>query len=199
MGESKRHERVLGLGLSVGVLDCVYLSWRYLAVHIGWDELGTGLCSWSQGVDCDKVLLTPEANAFFVPNALLGLGFFGGVALWWFIGRRILGARLRRALLAMVIFWLSLATLFTFYFFYLLVQLPALCPFCPWNHVFTYVALAGALSLWRSGWARTDDAAASPWFDFKDRRYIALVLACVSWFVACQAVWLLYFSALHIR
>ena len=58
---------VAALGLTL--LDSGYLSWRYLALRLGIATPGTSLCSWSAFVDCDRVLVTPEANAFFVPNA----------------------------------------------------------------------------------------------------------------------------------
>jgi hypothetical protein len=83
-----------------------------------------------------------------VPNATLGLGFFLGAAHWWFVGlRRYPEHRLHlaRTLAA----WLGVASLFTVRFWMLLVRLPAMCPFCPWNHVFTYVAFLGALAAYR--------------------------------------------------
>lgn len=155
-------ERALTVSLLVAVVDCVYLSWRYLALHGApepWVVAHTGLCSWTTGIDCDRVLVTPEARAFYVPNATLGLGFFAGAAHWWFVGVRRYPAH-RVHLARTLAFWLGVATLFTLRFWWLLVHLPALCPFCPWNHVFTYVAFAAALAVWRD--ARADAAAAHP-------------------------------------
>lgn len=141
----------LEIALVVAVVDCVYLAWRYLALHgapEAWVVPHTGLCSWTAHIDCDQVLVTPEARAFFVPNATLGLGFFLGAAHWWFVGlRRYPEHRLHLA--RTLAFWLGVASLFTARFWMLLVRLPALCPFCPWNHVFTYIAFAGALAAYR--------------------------------------------------
>lgn len=184
----------LSIALSVAVIDCVYLSWRYLNLRLGTVEVSTGLCSLTDFVDCDKVLLTPQANAFWVPNALLGLGFFGGLWLWWFIGRRLLPERDRALLLAVLLGWLSLGTLFTFYFFFLLVQLPALCPFCPWNHAFTYVALVSVWGLWRGergqGMGRLERPSGRAW---------AMIAACILWFVVIQVIWIVGLRPLHVR
>ena len=136
-----RTTRALEAVLAITVFDCAYLSWRYVALRAGWVTPHTGLCSWTQAVDCDVVLQTPEARAFFVPNALLGLGFFVGCLAFFAVGRRRYPAAkgLLVRLLAVALF---LGTLFTFRFFQLLVRLPALCPFCPWNHVWTWTSLA---------------------------------------------------------
>jgi hypothetical protein len=107
------------------------------------------------------VLVTPEARAFFVPNATLGLGFFVGAAYWWFVGARRWPEH-RLHLARTLAFWLGVATLFTLRFWWLLIHLPALCPFCPWNHVFTYVAFAAALLVWRRE-AREHRGAHPPW------------------------------------
>ncbi len=157
-------ERALAASLVIAVLDCVYLAWRYLALHGApepWVIPHTGLCSWSVGIDCDRVLVTPEARAFYVPNATLGLGFFAGAAHWWFVGLRKHPAQ-RVHLARTLAFWLGVATLFTFRFWWLLLHLPALCPFCPWNHLFTYVAFAAALAVWRDA-ARAEPGPHPPW------------------------------------
>src|SRR4051812_24050954 len=119
MPATPRTERLLDLCLAVGVLDCAYLSWRYLALHAGLVVPGTGLCSWSAGIDCDKVLGTPQARAFFVPNALLGLGFFAGALAWRCVGAWLLPEH-RRLVLATLAFWLCVATVFTARFWWLL-------------------------------------------------------------------------------
>ena len=54
-------ERWLSIVLVITALDTIYLSWRFTALFAGWVVPGTGLCSWSEGIDCDKVLVTPEA------------------------------------------------------------------------------------------------------------------------------------------
>ena len=189
-----RWRALTSVSLVVAVLDCVYLSWRYLGLRLGRLTPGTGLCSWSEGIDCDKVLMTPEANAFFVPNALLGLGVFGGLALWWFVARPWLGPERLSLILAVLAGWLGLATLFTLYFFYLLVQLPALCPFCPWNHAFTWAALAGAL-----GQRRASAQARSPLTRADlDSRAWAMIALCISWFAVIQIAWLVWLRPLHV-
>lgn len=160
-----RSSRALALALGVAVLDCVYLSWRYLALHgrpRPWVHEHTGLCSWTATIDCDIVLQTPEARAFFVPNALLGLGFFLGAAHWWFVGRRRYPEH-ELHLARTLAFWLAIASLFTVRFWWLLLHLPALCPFCPWNHVFTYIAFAAALVHWRAMATRKSATPPPPW------------------------------------
>ena len=178
-----RAPQVLSVALAICVADCVYLSWRYIALHAGRVTPGTGLCSWSSFIDCDQVLLTPQANAFWVPNATLGLGFFGGCALWWVLGRR-LGPHAQRAVTSALVAALGLGTLFTFYFFSLLVRLPHLCPFCPWNHAFTWIALGGAIIAHRQ---HPPERHAPP-----RRQLAALVVLCVGAFFAVQLIWALF-------
>ncbi len=130
------------------VIDLAYLSWRYLALKAGLVIPGTGLCSWSKGIDCDVVLRTPEARAFFVPNALLGLGFYVGCFIVWRWGWR-LGPASHRRVAGLIVIALGAAALITFRLFWLLFHLPALCPFCPWNHLLSYGMLGCAVVLWR--------------------------------------------------
>ena len=106
--------------LIITVLNSAYLSWRYIALHAGWVAPGTGICSWTATIDCDKVLLTPEARAFYVPNAILAFGFFFGCLVWWVAGSR-LGQPYRHHIIRTLAFWLVIATLFTFRFFWLLI------------------------------------------------------------------------------
>jgi uncharacterized membrane protein len=155
-------ERALVVVLALAVLDCVYLSWRFLALKADLVVVGTGLCSWTAGIDCDQVLSTPEARAFFVPNAILGFGFFFGSFVWWTAGARILGDAYRHHLARTLAFWLGVATLFTFRFWWLLLHLDHFCPFCPWNHLLTYVAFGLAVALWRRTPAPTTHAPAGP-------------------------------------
>jgi uncharacterized membrane protein len=157
-------ERVLAVALIIAVVDCVYLSWRFFALHGApspWVIAHTGICSWTAGIDCDRVLVTPDARAFYVPNATLGLGFFAGAAYWWFVGARRFASH-RRMIAAMLLFWLAVASLITLRFWALLVRLPALCPFCPWNHVFTYIALVACALVWRAAPRRRESDAESP-------------------------------------
>ncbi len=148
-----RVERVFRAAAWVAVANCVYVTWRYLALHAGAVRPGTGLCSlydrafliFPRGVDCDPVLLSPQARAFYVPNATLGLGFFLGCALFW---ERCRSTPQRGAAIALLRLWMPLATLFTLRFFSLLVFLPTLCPVCPWNHLLTWLM---TWAMWRMG------------------------------------------------
>jgi hypothetical protein len=128
------------------------------------------------------VLQTPQARAFVVPNAILGLGFYTGAVLWWFVGRR-LGAAYQAHLVRTLAVWLGIASLMTLWFWWLLVQLPALCPFCPWNHVLTYVALFLAVQVWQL----TPPATCHQ----PSRMLLGLVALCVIWFWAWQGLWCL--------
>ena len=155
-------ERIMVLALVVTVMDTLYLCWRFIALHRGWGSPGTGLCSWSTWIDCDQVLLSPEARAFYVPNALLGLGFFAGCLLWWLRGTRTLDPCYRHHLIRTLAFWLGIATLFTLRFWQLLLGLDHLCPFCPWNHLFTWIAFGAAIQLWRRTPKPTSSHASKP-------------------------------------
>ena len=166
--------------LGFAALDSAYLTWRYLALRLALVKPGTSICSWSSFVDCDRVLLTPQANAFFVPNALLGLAFYLGCLLWWHWGKR-LGPEYRHHLIRTLVFWLAVATVFTFRFFWLLFHLPHFCPLCPLNHIATYVALGAAVVLL----VRTSPSGER----FRWGPLLILVLACVVLFVLLQVIW----------
>jgi uncharacterized membrane protein len=176
----KRLERWLSVVLIITALDTAYLTWRFTALFAHWVVPGTGLCSWSAGIDCDKVLQTPQARAFVVPNAYLGFGFYSGALWWWFLGRR-LGPAYRPHLIRSLSVWLGVASLLTLWFWWLLAQLDALCPFCPWNHVLTYVALYLAVQLWKL-WPH-------PAHHERLAPLLRLVAFCVSWFWAWQGLW----------
>ncbi|KAF0244410.1 MAG: hypothetical protein FD180_2531 [Planctomycetota bacterium] len=176
--------RVLTAALVLNLLNTGYLSWRYVALHAGRVEPGTGLCSWSSYIDCDRVLMTPEARAFWVPNALLGFGFSLGCLVWWFAGLR-LGEEYRHHVIRTLAFWLGVAALLTLWFFRLLLSLPALCPFCPWHHVLVYVSLAAACVVWR----RTP----APAVHGPLRPLMTLVAVCVLQFFTWPAAWALAF------
>jgi hypothetical protein len=126
-------------------------------------------------------LLTPQARAFWVPNAILGLGFYTGCLWWWFLGRR-LGPAYRAHVVRSLTFWLGIASLVTVYFWWLLIHLDVLCPFCPWNHILTYVALAISCRLWR--------ITPHPQEHQPLRPLLLLVALCVSWFWLWQLGWL---------
>jgi len=166
----------------VTAFNTLYLSWRFTALYGGWVDPGTGLCSWSERIDCDKVLQTPQARAFIVPNAILGLSFYTGAFLWWFLGRR-LGMAYQRHLVRSLAIWLGVASLMTLWFWRLLVQLPAFCPFCPWNHALTYAALLLAVQIWRLTPYPTHNPPLRP--------LLCLVALCVAWFWLWQGVWIL--------
>jgi uncharacterized membrane protein len=177
-----RLEWWLTVVLVVAALDTVYLTWRFTALFAGWVTPGTGVCSWTERVDCDKVLRAPEARAFVVPNAVLGLGFYTGALLWWVAGRR-LGPAYRPHLVRSLAVWLGVASLMTLWFWWLLLRLDALCPFCPWNHALTYVALYLAVRVVR--------LTPHPPHHEPLRPLLWLVAACVTWFWAWQGAWFL--------
>jgi uncharacterized membrane protein len=131
--------RALGLALALATANTAYLTWRYLAVRHGWSAPGAGLCSWTAWVDCDRVLQSAEARWFFVPNAVLGLGFFGGCWLFWH-GSRATTAATRTLALRWLARALTLGALASLWFLYLMTRLDALCPLCPWNHALAFVA-----------------------------------------------------------
>jgi len=168
--------------LSFAAIDSSYLTWRYLAMRLGMVAPGTSICSWTKWIDCDRVLLTPAANAFYVPNALLGSAFYIGCLLWWFLGKR-LGEEYRSHIVRTLAFWLGVATLFTLRFFWLLFHLTVFCPLCPLNHIATYIALGAAVAVFRA--TRPHAGALSV------RRLFALVMLCVGFFVAMQVMWFL--------
>jgi uncharacterized membrane protein len=179
---SRNLERLLTIVLVITVLDTAYLSWRFIALHAGWAISGTGICSWSAHIDCDKVLLTSQARAFYVPNAILGFGFFCGCLLWWTVGSR-LGEPYRYHIRRMLALWLAVATLFTFWFIWLLIHLDALCPFCPWNHLLTYLALAAALKLWQETPRPAEAMRVKP--------LVVLTIFCVFQFFLWQVIWII--------
>jgi uncharacterized membrane protein len=134
-----RSVRLLGLALALATANTAYLTWRYLAVRHGWAAPGTGLCSWTAWIDCDRVLQSAEARFFFVPNAVLGLGFFGGCGWFWLGARTATGGR-RELALRWLANGLAVGALASLWFLYLMTRLDALCPLCPWNHLLAFVA-----------------------------------------------------------
>jgi uncharacterized membrane protein len=189
-GRGRKWERLLSLLIALAVVNTAYLSWRYVALQAGWVRPGTSLCSWTRGIDCDKVLLTGEARAFYFPNALLGFGFWLGCLVWWEVGRR-LGADYRHHVLRTLAFWLAVAALLTLRFFWLLVHLEAFCPLCPWNHLLVYAALAVAVLLWRAAPRPREARPVTP--------LVWLVLLCVSQFWLWQSAWMLANSLRNLR
>jgi uncharacterized membrane protein len=179
--EWARLRRLLLIVLGLTALDTTYLSWRFLALRAGWVEPGTGICSWSEWIDCDNVLLSSQAHAFYVPNAVLGLGFYVGCLIWVTVGQR-LGPGYQPHLVRSLTVWLGVATAFTLYFWWLLIHLPALCPFCPWNHALTYVALGLACRLWMLTPRQPGHRPLGP--------LLRLVALCVGWFWLVIAAWL---------
>lgn len=178
--------RLLLAALILGAANTAYLSWRYLAVRHGWAPPGTGLCSWTATIDCDRVLLTPQARAFHVPNAILGWAFFAGCLAWWTIGTR-LGPAYRHHIARTLAVWLGIATLLTFWFWLLLLRLDWFCPFCPWSHLLTWIAFGAAIAEWRR--SPRSSAPASR------RMLAALVAGCVAQFFAWLAAWALFSGA----
>ncbi len=168
------------VALALAALDASYLSWRYLALRLSLVTPGSSICSWTDFVDCDRVLLTPQANAFFVPNALLGAAFSIGCLLWWFGGKR-LGLEYRFHIIRTLAFWLGVASLFTLRFFWLLFHLPFFCPLCPLNHLMIYVAFVSAILLFRQTPRPAGRARVLP--------LVMLVVSCVVFFVLVQVLW----------
>jgi uncharacterized membrane protein len=176
----RRLEILLGVVLLLAVLNTAYLSLRFLALEAGRVTPETGICSWSERVDCDQVLLRPQARAFYVPNALLGFGFFFGCLIWWGVGYR-LGEAYRHHIIRTLLFWLAVATLFTLRFFWLLAHLDVFCPLCPWNHLLTYVALGIAFMIWRRTPRPRGKAPLGP--------LVLLVAVCVAQFFLWHVLW----------
>jgi len=189
-GRARRRERLLTIAITLAVVNTAYLAWRYVALHAGWVRPGTSICSWTEGIDCDKVLLTDEARAFYFPNALLGFGFWLGCLVWWEAGRR-LGPRYRHHVLRTLAFWLAVAALLTVRFFWLLAHLEAFCPLCPWNHLLVYAALALAVLLWR----HSRGLQPSPPQPAPLAPLAWLVVFCVSQFWLWLSLWMLARSA----
>jgi uncharacterized membrane protein len=183
---SRRLDTWLTVVLIITVLNTGYLSWRFIALHAGWVTAGTGICSWTMVIDCDKVLVTRQARAFYVPNAILAFGFFFGCLVWWVAGNWWLGTPYRHHIVRTLLFWLGVATLFTFRFFWLLAHLDAFCPFCPWNHALTYVALVVVFLIWRSTPRPTKHAPVTP--------LVVLVCICVVQFFVWLLLWILAHS-----
>lgn len=175
-----RAERWLVGALAFATLDSGYLTWRYFALRLALVRPGTGICSWTTFIDCDRVLFAPQANAFYVPNALLGFAFYVGCLIWWRIGTR-LGADYRFHIIRTLTFWLAVASLFTLRFFWLLAHLPNFCPICPLNHFATYIALGAAFTLFRQ---TAHGATRIRW-----RPVILLVAVCVGLFTLLQLLW----------
>lgn len=187
---NNRTEVVLVVALLLAVANTAYLSWRFLALRSGRVAPGTGFCSLTAYVDCDQVLLRPEARAFYVPNALLGFGFFAGCVVWWRLGAR-LGPEYRRHILLALRFWLGLSCAATLWFFWLLIHLPNLCPLCPWNHLLNYVAFGAAVRLA----AREGRPSQRP----RRARLGLLVAGCVGLFIAVQVCWAVAFFRGYVR
>jgi uncharacterized membrane protein len=175
-----RAEIVLVTALMLASINTAYLSWRFLALHAGLVKPGSGLCSLTTYFDCDAVLLTPQARAFYVPNPLLGFGFFLGCYLWWRLGNR-LGPEYRRRISQALAFWLGVSCIATFWFFWLLIHLPNLCPLCPWNHLLNYVAFGATFRLMRRAPRSKERLAARP--------LMLLVMLCVLLFIIIQLGW----------
>jgi uncharacterized membrane protein len=179
-----RSGRVVTICLVLAVLNTLYLSWRYLNLKAGCATPGTGLCSLTSYVDCDQVLSTRQARAFYVPNATLGFGFFFGALIFWTLGQR-LGPDYRRLVTRTLRFWLNVATVMTLWFFYLLVNLPHLCPLCPWNHLLTWIATVAA-------WVALGSA--EPAGSMRAKPLVALCLVSVAPLFLINAAWFVAFQ-----
>lgn len=173
-------KKLLTILLFLAVINTAFLSWRYIALHANWVEKSSGICSLTDKIDCDKVLVTSEARAFYVPNALLGFSFFFGCFLWWILGRR-LAESYHYHIYRTLVFWLFVATILTFRFVWLLIHLDALCPLCPWNHLLTWLGLIIAFMIW---WKTP-----TPKTKHSVKPLIWLVLLCVGQFFLWLILW----------
>lgn len=181
--------RALGAALLLATANTAYLTWRYLAVRHGWSAPGTGLCSWTAWVDCDRVLQSAEARWFFVPNAVLGLGFFGGCWLFW-RGSRATAAATRMLALQWLAHALALGALASLWFLYLMTRLDALCPLCPWNHALAFAAAWAARSTATAAVNAHGAADASAAGALPDRALLARLAArSFTWGFAAVAAW----------
>lgn len=188
--KTTRAEAVLVVVLVLATVNTAYLSWRFIALRSGLVEPGTGICSLTTFVDCDRVLLRPEARAFYVPNALLGFGFFAGCLVWWLLGKR-LGDNYRHHVARTLAFWLGVSCIATLWFFWLLTHLPNFCPLCPWNHLLNYIAFISALLI-----ALKQPRPAQP---LRASKLGLLVATCVGFFLVIQFAWAIVFVKGYVR
>jgi uncharacterized membrane protein len=182
-------ERVFAILLLAAVLNAGILSVRYTQLRRFGAPVGTGICSFTDKVDCDKVLVTPQARAFFVPNAYLGLSFFLGCAIFWFRGKR-LPSEYKIYLNHILLYLLGLGILFTLVFWWLLLHLPALCPLCPWNHLLIYLLFGCMWKLIKMDLAQN----ISPKLSFQillKEPIVRLAVISVSPFVLIHLIWLI--------
>ncbi|MEZ5424729.1 MAG: vitamin K epoxide reductase family protein [Pyrinomonadaceae bacterium] len=182
----KLSEKILIAALALAVLNTGYLSYRFIALRTGVAAPGTGLCSLTESVDCDRVLLTREARAFYFPNALLGFGFFFGCLVWWLAGKR-LPETYRKHLSLTLTVWLGVAMLMTFWFFWLLIHLPHFCPLCPWNHLLTYIAFGASLKTHLSAPHPSKEKLSAP-------KLAGLIATGTAPFFIILAIWYIAFS-----
>lgn len=166
--------------LALAVLNAGYLTWRFLLVQQDPGQIGHSLCSFTETIDCDKVLSSPPARAFYVPNAILGLGFLLGCLLWVVMVRRLSDAY-RRPALKVLRAMLLLGTAFTFIFWYLLLNLDVFCVLCPVNHISIYLALILCQRALME-WPETDG-------EFEPQRLWRLAGLSIGVFLGLQIAW----------
>ena len=66
-----------------------------------------------------------------------------------------------------------------------LVQPPALCPFCPWNHLWTWLAFGAGVAMWRR-----DDVPTLPPPEHRRGLY-GWAAVCIAWCLSWQFAWAL--------
>ena len=178
-----RTQTLLIILLALAALNAGYLTYRYILVnHVDPSLVGTSICSFTDTIDCDKVLSTPQARAFIVPNAILGLAFHIGCLVWAFVGYRLeqkywrmVGQILRGMLL--------MGAGFTFVFWFLLLNLSVFCVLCPVNHFLIYLSLLAVHLLVKK---RDTEVLEGP----KGKVWV-LAAVCVALFFVFQLIWLL--------
>ncbi|MCB9232952.1 MAG: hypothetical protein H6581_14910 [Bacteroidia bacterium] len=180
-----RYLTLLKIVLALATLNAAYLCWRFILVHEDPSAVGTSLCSFTETIDCDKVLSTPQARAFFFPNATLGFGFLLAslIGLWLtFMMERQYWRPLLKFLQKMLI--LGAGT--TLIFWYLLLNLPVFCVLCPVNHISIYLALILVTLMLKDIQIETDRV---------DRtRFLRIIGLCAAVFFTVQLIWLGKFS-----
>jgi hypothetical protein len=92
----------------------------------------------------------------------------------------------RREVHWLLALWLCIATVFTMRFFWLLVHLDHLCPFCPWNHLLTWIACALSITLVRRGPEHNTDPVTG---SARVRLLAPLAVLCVGQLFVWNALW----------
>lgn len=141
---------VLILALTAAILLSLYLSLRHAQLVTKQAKAGTGLCSFSAELDCDSVLLTPQALTFGIPNSVFALLLYSNLLLCglitWYLQGNLWRWYVRIGLIVDIA-----AVLVSVYFAYvLLTRMPSKCVFCTALQACSLIALGAYLGLLRS-------------------------------------------------